>query len=86
MNDINHSHEPYVEDRDVELLKALEANVNMKIHKGLVFKDFPTLRRWLCEYSIKHKRPFKVWYSYVEVSYTVVCNKANCNSRVYAQK
>lgn len=56
MNDLNHSHEPYVEDRDVELLKALEANVNMKIHKGLVFKDFPTLRRWLCEYSIKHKK------------------------------
>lgn len=45
LNDLNHSHEAYAEDRDDELLKALEANDNMKIHKGLVFKDLPTLRR-----------------------------------------
>jgi hypothetical protein len=58
----------------------------MEIKKGLLFKDLPTLRRWLQEYSVKHKRPFKVRHSYVERRYTVVCEKVDCNWRVRAHK
>jgi hypothetical protein len=35
---------------------------------------------------VKRKRPFKVKHSYVERRYTVVCEKADCNWRVCAQK
>jgi hypothetical protein len=58
----------------------------MEIRKGLLFKDLPTLIRWLQEYSVKHKIPFKVRHSYVERRYTVVCEKADCNWRVCAHK
>jgi hypothetical protein len=48
----------------------------------MVFKDLPTLRRWLQEYSVRCKRPFKVMHSYMERRYTVVCEMADCNSLI----
>jgi hypothetical protein len=51
----------------------------MEIKKDLLFKDLPTLRRLLQEYSVKRKRPFKVRHSYVERRYTVVCKTSDCN-------
>ena len=51
-----------------------------------MFRDLPILRRWLQEYSVKRKRPFKVRHSYVQRRYTVVCDKADCNWRVCARK
>jgi hypothetical protein len=44
----------------------------MEIRKGLLFKDLHTLRRWLQEYSVKRKRPFKVRHSYVERRYIFI--------------
>jgi hypothetical protein len=35
---------------------------------------------------VRRKRPFKVMHSYVERRYTVVCEMADCNWRVCAQK
>lgn len=83
---LSHSQGAYAEGRDDELLEAPEAGDSMEIKKGLVFKDLPTLRRWLQEYSVKCKRPFKVRHSYVQRRYTVVCEKADCNWRVCARK
>jgi hypothetical protein len=85
-SDLSRSRSAYAEGRDGELLEAPEAGDNMEIKKGLLFKDLPTLRMWLQEYSAKHKRPFKVRHSYVEWRYTVVCEKADCNWRVCARK
>lgn len=42
------------------MLETPDTGDNIEIKKGLIFKDLPTLRRWLQEYSVKHKRPFKV--------------------------
>jgi hypothetical protein len=67
-------------------LEAPEAGDNVEIQKGLLFKDLPTLRRWLQKYSVRRKRLFKVRHSYVECRYTVVCEKVDCNWRVCAQK
>ena len=72
-SDPSHSQHAYGEGRDDELLEAPEAGDNVKIKKGMVFKDLHTLRRWLQEYSMRRKRPFKVRHSYVERRYTVVC-------------
>jgi hypothetical protein len=85
-SDLSHSQHAYAEGRDDELLEVPEASDNMEIHKGMVFKDLPTLRRWLHEYSVRRKRTFKVMYSYVERRYTVVCKMADCNWRVCARK
>jgi hypothetical protein len=78
-NDLSRSRIAYAEGRDGELLEAPEAGDSMKIKKDLLFKDLPTLRRWLQEYYVKRKIPFKVRHSYVEQCYTVGCEKANCN-------
>jgi hypothetical protein len=85
-SDLSCSCSAYAEGRDGELLEAPEASDSMEIKKDLLFKNLPTLRRWLQEYSVKHKRPFKVRHSYVEQHYTLVCEKADCNWRVYARK
>jgi hypothetical protein len=85
-SDLSHSQHAYAEGRDDELLEALEVGDSVEIQKGMVFKDLPTLRRWLQEYSVRRKRPFKVMHSYVERRYTVVCEMAYCNWRVCAQK
>ena len=85
-SDLSHSQHAYGEGRDDELLEAHEAGDSVEIQKGMVFKDFPTLRRWLQEYSVRRKRPFKVRHSYVERHYTVVCEMVDCNWRVCARK
>jgi hypothetical protein len=59
-SDLSRSRSAYAEARDGELLEAPEAGDSMEIKKGLLFKDLPTPRRWLQEYSVKRKRPFKV--------------------------
>jgi hypothetical protein len=85
-NDLSHSQHAYAEGRDDELLEALEASDSVEIQKGMVFKDLPTLRRWLQEYSVRRKRPFKVMHSYVERRYTVVCEMEDYNWRVCVRK
>jgi hypothetical protein len=85
-SDLSHSQHAYAEGRDDELLEAPKAGDSVEIHKGMVFKDLPTLRRWLQEYSVRCKRPFKVMHSYMECRYTVVCEMADCNWRVCARK
>jgi hypothetical protein len=85
-SDLSHSQHAYTEERHDELLEVPEAGDSMKIQKGMVFKDLPTLRRWLHEYFVRRKRPFKVMHSYVEHRYTVVCEIADCNWRVCARK
>ena len=42
-SDLRHSQHAYGEGRDDELLEAPEAGDNVKIKKGMVFKDLPTL-------------------------------------------
>ena len=85
-SDLSHSQHAYGEGRDDELLEVPEADGSVEIEKGLVFKDLPTLRRWLQEYSVRRKRPFKVRHSYVERRYTVVFEMVDCNWRVCARK
>ena len=85
-SDLSHSQHAYEEGRDDELLEAPKASDSVEIQKGMVFKDLPTLRRWLQEYSVRRKRPFKVRHSCVERRYTVVCENANCNWRACARK
>jgi hypothetical protein len=46
-SDLSHSHGAYAEGRDDELLEAPEAGDSMEIRRGLIYKDLPTLRRWL---------------------------------------
>ena len=77
-SDLSHSQHAYGEGRDDELLEAPKADDSVEIQKGMVFKDLPTLR-WLQEYSVRRKRPFKVRHSHVECRYTVVCEMADCN-------
>jgi hypothetical protein len=48
-SDVSHCQQAYAEGRDDELLKAPEAGDSVEIQKGMVFKDLPTLRRWLQE-------------------------------------
>ena len=55
------------------------AGPNMVIEKGRVFKDLPTLKRWLQAFAVIRKRPYKVFYSYAERRYTVVCDKERCH-------
>jgi hypothetical protein len=72
-SDLRQSQSAYAEGRDHELLEAPEADGNVEIQKGLLFKELPTLRRWLQEYSVRRKRPFKVRHSFVNWRYTMVC-------------
>ena len=46
-SDLAHSDQACAKGCDDELLKAPEAVPNMVIEKGRVFKDLPTLKRWL---------------------------------------
>jgi hypothetical protein len=46
-SDISHCQQAYGEGRDDELLEAPEAGDSAEIQKDMVFKDLPTLRRWL---------------------------------------
>ena len=46
-NELSHSQHACGEGRDDELLEAPEADDSVEIQKGMVFKDLPTLRRWL---------------------------------------
>jgi hypothetical protein len=85
-SDLRQSQSAYAEGRDHELLEAPEADGNVEIQKGLLFKDLPTLRRWLQEYSVRHKRPFKVRHSFMDRRYTVVCEKDDCSWRMCARK
>jgi hypothetical protein len=85
-SELSHSQNAYAEGRYDELLEAPEASDSVQIQKGMVFKNLPTLRRWLHEYFVIRKRPFKVMHSYIERQYTVVCEMADCNWRVCARK
>ena len=87
-SDVRNLDSAYAEGREDELLECHEHGDGdvVEIMKGLVFRDLPTLRRWLQEYSMKRKMPFKVRHSYVQRRYTVVCDKADCNWWVYARK
>jgi hypothetical protein len=57
---LSHSTGAYAEGHEDELLEAPENAGSIEIKVGLLFKDMPTLRRWLQEYSMNRKRPFKV--------------------------
>ena len=46
-SDLAHSDQACVEGGDDKLLEALEAGPSTVIEKGRVFKDLPTLMRWL---------------------------------------
>ncbi|KAG2540146.1 hypothetical protein PVAP13_9NG534614 [Panicum virgatum] len=73
----------FAEGRDDEILDAPDVGDNMQVRKGLVFKDLTTLKRWLQEYAVKRKRPFKVTHSYVERRYTVgMCSEAKGHRKV----
>jgi hypothetical protein len=74
------------EGRDDELLEAPDNADSIEIKVGLLFKDLPTLRRWLQEYSVNRKRSFKVRHSYAQRRYTVVCEVSECNWRVCARR
>jgi hypothetical protein len=63
---LSHSNGAYAEGRDDELLEALDNADNIEIKVDLLFKDLLTLRRWLQEYSVNRKRPFKVRHSYAQ--------------------
>jgi hypothetical protein len=84
-SDLSNSDQAHAEGRDDELLDAPEAGPSMAIQKGLVFKDIEALKRWLQQYSVIRKRPYKVLHSYAQRRYTVVCDKANCPWRVCAR-
>ena len=46
-SDLTYSDQACAEGHDDKLLEAPEAGPNMVIEKGRVFKDLPTLKRWL---------------------------------------
>jgi hypothetical protein len=83
---LSHSTGAYIEEHDDELLEAPDNANNIEIKVGLLFKDLPTLRRWLQEYSMNRKRPFKVRHSYAQRRYIVVCEVSECNWRVCARR
>ena len=85
-SDLAHSDQACVEGRDDGLLEAPKAGPNMIIENGRVFKDLPTLKRWLQAFIVIQKRPYKVLHSYVERRYIVVCDKKRCPWRVCARK
>jgi len=85
-NNLAHFDQAFVEGRDDELLEAPEAGPSMVIEKGRVFKDLPALKRWLQQFAVIRKRPYKVLHSYVERRYTIVCDKERCQWRVCARK
>jgi hypothetical protein len=54
------------EGRDDELQQAPEAGLEMTVEKERVFRDLPTLKRWLQAFTVIRKRPYKVLHSFVE--------------------
>ena len=64
--------------QDDKLLDAPEASPSIEIEKGRAFQNLPALKRWLQQYAVLRKRPYKVLHSYVERRYTVVCDKECC--------
>ena len=44
-SDLGHSQHAYVEGRDDKILEAPEDDDNVKIQKGMVFKDLPHLEK-----------------------------------------
>jgi len=87
-SDVRNLDKTYAEGREADLLECREHGDDevLEIKKGIVFRNLPTLRRWLQEYSVKRKRNFRVKHSYVQRCYIVVCDKTNCNWRVCARK
>jgi hypothetical protein len=55
-SDLSGFRSAYAEGRDGELLEAPESGDSIEIQKNLLFKDLPTLTRWLQEYYVKRKR------------------------------
>ena len=51
-SDLAHSDQACAEGRDDDLLEAPEAGPNMVIENGRVFKDLPTLKRWLQAFAV----------------------------------
>jgi hypothetical protein len=56
----------FAEGRDDELQEAPEAGPSMEIENGRVFNDLPALKRWLQEFAVIRKRPYKVLHFYAE--------------------
>jgi hypothetical protein len=83
---LSHSNGAYAEGCDDELLKAPDNADGIEIKVNLLFKDLPTLRRWLQEYSVNRKRSFKVRHSYAQCRYIIVCEVSDCNWRVCARR
>ncbi|KAE8803162.1 hypothetical protein D1007_20931 [Hordeum vulgare] len=52
------------------------------LKKGLMFEDILELKMWLCEYVVKHYRPFRVAYSDCHKRYTVKCEVEQCKWKV----
>ena len=65
-SDLRQCHGAFAEGRDDELLEPHEPADRSEIAKGLLFKDLASVRKWLQEYSVKCKRPFRVMHSYVD--------------------
>jgi len=55
------------------------------LQKGLMFEKLLELKMWLCEYAIKHHRPFIVAHSDCKKRYTVKCEREGCSWRVNAR-
>ncbi|XP_039842622.1 uncharacterized protein LOC120702766 [Panicum virgatum] len=96
-SDLRHCQGAFAKGREDELLEPHETGDRSELAKGLLFKDLASVCKWLQEYSMKRKRPFRVVHSYVNRCYTVVhfyvnrrytvdCEKAGCNWRACARK
>ena len=62
-SDLTHSDQACAEGHDDELQEALESRLEITVEKGRVFKDLPTLKRWLEAFIVIRKRPYKVLHS-----------------------
>ena len=65
-SDLRHCQGAFAEGREDELLEPHEPGDRSELAKGLLFKDLASVRKWLQEYSVKRKRPFRVVHSYVD--------------------
>ncbi|XP_020169921.2 uncharacterized protein [Aegilops tauschii subsp. strangulata] len=52
------------------------------VRKGLMFEHMLEFRMWLCEYAMKHHRPFIVVHSDCNKRYTVKCEVERCKWKV----
>ncbi|KAE8814990.1 hypothetical protein D1007_07704 [Hordeum vulgare] len=55
------------------------------LNKGLMFEDILELKMWLCEYAVKHYRPFRVMHSDCHKRYTMKCEVEKCKWKVNAR-